>query len=31
MQNPTGSDISPHVPFRLLQAAERHNFVVFGG
>src|SRR5215468_1974037 len=28
MQNPTGSDISPHVAFRVLQAAERHNFVV---
>ena len=28
MQNPTGSDMSPHVAFRVLQAAERHNFVV---
>ncbi|MBV8924367.1 MAG: PLP-dependent aminotransferase family protein [Bradyrhizobium sp.] len=28
MQNPTGSDISPHLAFRVLQAAERHNFVV---
>ena len=28
MQNPTGSDISPHVAFKLLQAAERHNFFV---
>ena len=28
MQNPTGSDMSPHVAIRVLQAAERHNFVV---
>jgi DNA-binding transcriptional MocR family regulator len=28
MQNPTGGDISPHVAFRVLQAAERHNFTV---
>jgi DNA-binding transcriptional MocR family regulator len=28
MQNPTGSDMSPHVAFKVLQAAERHNFVV---
>ncbi len=28
MQNPTGTDISPHVAFKLLQAAERHNFTV---
>ena len=28
MQNPTGSDMSPHVAFKLLQAAERHNFLV---
>ena len=28
MQNPTGTDISPHVAFRVLQAAERHNFVI---
>ena len=28
MQNPTGTDTSPHVAFRLLQAAERHNFTV---
>ena len=28
MQNPTGSDISPHVAFRVLQAAERHDFIV---
>jgi DNA-binding transcriptional MocR family regulator len=28
MQNPTGGDMSPHVAFRVLQAAERHNFVV---
>ena len=26
MQNPTGSDMSPHVAFKVLQAAERHNF-----
>ena len=28
MQNPTGTDIGPHVAFRVLQAAERHNFAV---
>jgi DNA-binding transcriptional MocR family regulator len=28
MQNPTGTDISPHVAFKVLQAAERHNFMV---
>ena len=28
MQNPTGTDMSPHVAFKLLQAAERHNFTV---
>lgn len=28
MQNPTGADISPHVAFKVLQAAERHNFIV---
>jgi len=28
MQNPTGTDISPHVAFKVLQAAERHNFTV---
>jgi DNA-binding transcriptional MocR family regulator len=28
MQNPTGTDMSPHVAFRVLQAAERHDFVV---
>jgi DNA-binding transcriptional MocR family regulator len=28
MQNPTGGDLSPHVAFRVLQAAERHNFTV---
>jgi DNA-binding transcriptional MocR family regulator len=28
MQNPTGSDMSPHVAFKLLQAAERHGFMV---
>jgi DNA-binding transcriptional MocR family regulator len=28
MQNPTGSDMSPHVAFKLLQAAERHSFMV---
>jgi DNA-binding transcriptional MocR family regulator len=28
MQNPTGTDISPHVGFKVLQAAERHNFTV---
>jgi DNA-binding transcriptional MocR family regulator len=28
MQNPTGADMSPHVAFKVLQAAERHNFTV---
>jgi DNA-binding transcriptional MocR family regulator len=28
MHNPTGADISPHVAFKVLQAAERHNFTV---
>ncbi len=28
MQNPTGTDISPPVSFRLLQAAERHDFTI---
>ncbi len=28
MQNPTGSEISPHVAFRLLQAAERNDFTI---
>ncbi len=28
MQNPTGTDMSPHVAFKVLQAAERHNFIV---
>jgi DNA-binding transcriptional MocR family regulator len=28
MQNPTGTDVSPHVAFKVLQAAERHNFTV---
>ena len=28
MQNPTGTDMSPHVAFKILQAAERHNFTV---
>jgi len=28
IQNPTGTDMSPHVAFQVLQAAERHNFVV---
>ena len=28
MQNPTGSDMSPHVSFKVLQAAERHGFFV---
>jgi DNA-binding transcriptional MocR family regulator len=27
-QNPTGADVSPHVAFKVLQAAERHNSVV---
>src|ERR1700674_2228355 len=28
MQNPTGTDMSPHVAFKVLQAAERHNFPI---
>jgi DNA-binding transcriptional MocR family regulator len=28
MQNPTGTNMSPHVAFKVLQAAERHNFTV---
>lgn len=28
IQNPTGTDISPHVAFKLLQAAGRHNFII---
>jgi DNA-binding transcriptional MocR family regulator len=28
MRNPSGTDMSPHVAFRVLQAAERHNFVI---
>jgi DNA-binding transcriptional MocR family regulator len=28
MQNPTGSDMGPHVAFKVLQAAERYNFTV---
>lgn len=28
MQNPTGTGISPHAAFKVLQAAERHNFTV---
>jgi DNA-binding transcriptional MocR family regulator len=28
MQNPTGTSISPHVAFKVLQTAERHNFFV---
>jgi DNA-binding transcriptional MocR family regulator len=28
MQNPTGTDMSPHVTFKVLQAAERHNFTI---
>jgi DNA-binding transcriptional MocR family regulator len=28
MHNPTGTDISPHVAFKVLQTAERHNFIV---
>jgi DNA-binding transcriptional MocR family regulator len=28
IQNPTGTDMSPHVAFTVLQAAERHNFTV---
>jgi DNA-binding transcriptional MocR family regulator len=28
MQNPTGTDMSPHVAFKVLQVAERYNFTV---
>ncbi len=28
MHNPTGAEMSPHVAFKLLQSAERHNFTV---
>jgi DNA-binding transcriptional MocR family regulator len=28
MQNPTGTDMSPHIVFRVLQAAERYDFMV---
>ena len=28
MQNPTGTDILPRVAFKLLQAADRHNFLI---
>jgi DNA-binding transcriptional MocR family regulator len=28
MQNPTGTDMTAHVAFKVLQAAERHNFMV---
>jgi DNA-binding transcriptional MocR family regulator len=28
MQNPTGTDISPHIAFKVLQAAERHDLTV---
>jgi DNA-binding transcriptional MocR family regulator len=28
MQNPTGTDMSPHVAFKVLQAAERHAFTI---
>jgi DNA-binding transcriptional MocR family regulator len=28
MQNPTGTEMSPHVAFKVLQAAARHNFSV---
>jgi DNA-binding transcriptional MocR family regulator len=28
MHNPTGADMSPHIAFKVLQAAERHNFIV---
>ncbi len=28
MQNPTGTAMSPHIAFKVLQAAERHNFTV---
>lgn len=28
MQNPTGTDMSPHVAFRVLKAAERYDFFI---
>jgi DNA-binding transcriptional MocR family regulator len=28
MQNPTGTDMSPHIAFNVLQAAARHGFMV---
>jgi len=28
MQNPTGTDMSPHIAFRVLQAAERQDFMI---
>jgi len=28
MQNPSGTDMSPRIAFKVLQAAERHNFIV---
>ncbi len=28
MQNPTGTDMSPHIAFKVLQAAERYDFIV---
>jgi DNA-binding transcriptional MocR family regulator len=28
MQNPTGTDMCPHVAFKVLQTAERHNFMI---
>ena len=28
MQNPTGTEMSPHVAFKVLQAAERHKFTI---
>ena len=28
MHNPTGTDMSPHVAFKVLRAADRHDFVV---
>lgn len=28
MQNPTGTNMSPHIAFKVLQAAERHSFMI---
>jgi DNA-binding transcriptional MocR family regulator len=28
MQNPTGAEMSPHAAFKVLQAAERYNFLI---